>query len=161
MQKINRLNTAGFQIIRQADEWVGSLDRSLLGNFAVDRARLSYYAALSVAREQNPDYPMNNDVSEHVEKLIGFRQDIEAEAEFKFWDNMRYKTVYSGIAWQRDRIDYVNPAEEGEYTARYWRIYHNPEFIHYFEAGVWDVELIKKCVEDGVDPELAMSLSQV
>ena len=38
---------------------------------------------------------------------------------------------------------------------------HGEANIHeYFAAGVWNVEFIRRCIAEGIDPELALEMSK-
>jgi len=69
----------------------------------------------------------------------------------------RIKGIGSG-ALGVNTNDGVGTVFAGEWFNRYAFLYDNPEALPYFELGFFDRDVIKKAVENGIDPALIASV---
>jgi len=151
---------------KHAAEWCDSLNRSVLGVFGVTDSDFIAYTAFNLAFNGNmesEDLPVVQ--ARFVDAVVSeLKQRIKCEfndvqREFTFWcdvdEGVFEKTPlrpYTGQGNSNLRL-----SEKSKQSILYMA-YRYPDFVPYFFIGIWDLDFIARCVEDGVDAEIARSL---
>ena len=138
-----------------ADEYVNELDRSYLGSFAVSDERLiealAKYLLISTGTRMH-----------EVEILVLNRgKDFIAEHEVTFWRYMNHladRELYTRYGLEDKQFDYNQASTGYQLGSRLYEVYTHPEYLRYFEAGIWSHETIESLIAADVDPALAYSL---
>jgi len=139
-------------------EFIAGLDRTPLGVFAVPVEVLAavdahYRCGIEIERGATPTarhYGVFR-VSQMLCERAGIDGTVVA-AEMLFW-----WTVSGSIPDDERYAERMEIHRDG--VSRLLTVYDNPELYSYFAAGIWDVELIRSLIADGVDAELAGSLA--
>ena len=148
-------------------KFVGSLDRSSLGSFAVDEYML-YLADVIQRSLQVLWNAIDNTTSlktDHavktieLQELVGNRGTLLAKvyAELFLW--WKLSGNEKSIAYVKR---YFADGHNGYMLAQMDVL--NTVFLHpkkhdYFVAGVWDVEFIERCISENIDPSIASEMS--
>jgi len=157
------LSTESDEVVSMSERFISSLDRSRIGSFATPLSALRAIdtlhrlTTLSCQPETTePMYEFNKRASQNAlaacEHSGIFRNDVTAE--MFFWWRVHYGDAPDFEAYSSPRAKvFFN-----ESLARLNTVYTHPEMHGYFEAGIWDIDFIERCIVDGVDSELAVSL---
>jgi len=146
-------------VVNAASGWLGDLDRSAIGSLAVPFDVLVIAAALDSVRDSND----NEDIRAALilnslgGRMTGSgRYDSEALTylagiEYGFWWGEHHGVAKPGFIaslnqWSVMRVWMLGKAVE------------SPVRVPYFEAGLDDVVFIDRCIDEGIDPELAVSM---
>jgi len=143
------------EVVSDSNSFIDSLDRSILGRFAVPRDVLS-----EAERAQR---------SGALAVLPG----IASVGGAPWWEQMTalrylgvdgYKAVFAEVAywWSvSDELLLTDGVMEKGWTfdivERLRLVVAHPHMHDYFDNGIWDIVLIERCIADGVDAELALS----
>jgi len=138
-----------------SDSWAAGLDRSSLGVFAVPESILAIVDATKRADEYSSHYKVLGEIHNEFYR----RQ----EAEGVDYDNVYESACLDAelMFWQEKSRGYAFRSREGlednlsQLLMRLDVISEHPEMHSYFEAGIWDLEFIRKCMAGGVDADLA------
>ena len=174
--EIDYANVSTKQIIAKADEvtaeaavWVNSIDRSRLGIFAVpDERFIKYIAELSFFA----NVVCVNDLP-HLEDM--FNKEVDAVLRGRLWAEGDHEAYCEYILWNDERRDesarryaiYTGsdnpdaPLSQNGYAALLYTVYRFPDYLAFFENGVWDMSLIKQCIHENIDPVMAKSLVKI
>jgi len=135
--------------------FIAGLDRSRLGSFAVP---LDVLFANDVA---NRLFILTDGGSELYEDAIArltsalFASDTDnrdVTAEMVFW-----WSVTDDPFMRIRRVQHlIDSFQEG--IEKLLVVYENPDKHEYFDAGIWDVAFIERCIAGDVDVELALTL---
>jgi len=149
---------------KRSREFIASLDRSVLGNFACDEYALglmdvTYRFAASYGRV--PKISSRSGYYAKFDELIdiaGVNTDmsIALRSEILFWW-MKMKDIdmqtYHDTTFGHIEKDVVNRR-----ASELKVISQHPDMHAYFAMDIWDVEFIERCIADDVDAELAVSI---
>jgi len=146
----------------EAEAWLTTLDRERISAFShVDETNLFFlyvnwmarcYGSASLQKalspsSGDPEYA----VIWHAVRVSSVASAIEA----LFWmasDNS--ERVRQSVA-QENRSRWAG----GDLAVEKLNLVYDHQYAHdYFSAGIWDIEFIDRCIEEGIDPELAMTL---
>jgi len=155
-----------------AIDFIGSLDRSVLGSFAVDGEALYLshlvHRYLLVADDLSTSISVG-DMSYGLYDDRASALKLAQETEDLY--NATFPLPYREAAatelfywWSISGDDELVEAEShyGDYQAhnRLALIASSTPLVHsYFAVGIWDTAFIERCTADGVDPELAASMN--
>ena len=153
------------EIRSSARSFIDSLDRSVLGRFAVDEQALYllhlaelYNTKLDELQRQGYDHTPDmtlfqnwrSDTHRALSDLVAHddRDAVAVELDF-WWIRSDYENASASSFWGLS-------SQERE---RLLLISESPEEMHgYFAAGIWDVPFIERCRADGVDSDLASTV---
>ena len=137
--------------------WIESLPRERLGSFAVDFEQLVMMESTIRVEALNKDW-IGTKVPSTYWAGVPYEQMNIIITETYFWylksDNPKL------VRYGEDFLDTLAFSPNGQQVQRVWLerfrlIYHNPAALTYFEAGIWDMDVIQKMISDGVDAALA------
>ena len=139
--------------------FIGGLDRSPLGRFAVPRDVLTEVDTEQRTRALRARGEMVKGYSafyafQYAEDFAEKRgvDYYAAESELEFWWHYVGEPLLESPIQPRD--------EYRDSLSRLYIIAESPVEMHdYFEAGLWDTDFIARCISDGIDAELAKSIS--
>lgn len=150
-----------------ANEWVASLDRSGLGSFAVDAGVLAaasahmrgmrlYGTTRDAATVAGLLFKEITDATYAVAGDGAFGYGQRAKSEAVLWWSMGTKDSTS-----RDCMSVALNTEPfvASEVARLRLVLDYPDFHDYFTAGIWNLDLIERCIAEDIDPSLAADLS--
>ena len=155
--------------LERSREWVAVLDRSVIGNFAVDDEFLVLsHAIASVAVEDFAGSPVNADVRN---TLMGRRYErgstlIASENGIGVTEMVTQGIAEVFVWWGRQGVN-KKFTEQDEYEQFRPRcsfintLINRPERLPYYEVGIHNRSFINKCITDGVDAELAVSMMPI
>jgi len=160
------VDAAYVQLDTEARIWAASLDRERLGSFAVD---LDTFVAVHIHRTLLHRYSPSGGagflgdiakfaVDEAMEDALGYfslEYALRARAEVFYWWSLGFSTKKLRL-WAEHVLE--NDHEYAVYGSRIALMYRHPEYHSFFDAGIWDTALIARCVENAVDPQMAVSL---
>lgn len=144
--------------------FVKGLDRSVLGAFAVDSEPLflcdvkERWKVVKDRLTADGTLPLDDG---------NYRWSADALAEY----GASYEEIYHlfaelyywwGISDDPELVAAVSGEEGKKFTdgiARLATIAAHPEMHDFFYVGIWDTEFIERCITDGVDVDLALSMS--
>ena len=157
----------GEAALRSSGEMVDALDRSPLGTFAIDRKVL-----IAVQARERMDYEqmdkssragwvvddnMHWALQDVGQSLRSVEDYVPLRAEVMFWWSLLDPDKES-IGQTVDIWLQKDPAV-ADAVERLRMVYQNPTKHDFYRAGVWDDSVISHCVEHGIDPSMAISLS--
>jgi len=136
-----------------SDTYVASLDRTSLRAFAFPLEILSAFDTLQRAAMLK-DYSIKSMARERVSELLdehGYALGM-ANVELLFWWRetsepfweLRSKSLDSYFISRIDHYGLINA---------------HPEMHEYFAVDLWGTAFIERCISDGIDAELAVSLA--
>lgn len=135
-----------------------SWDRSVLGRFGIqdfDVLHLMNMACLSYVIGQLDDNSYSQisyKLQRRLEQLHIDRSDVQYELYF-WWQN-------SDDVKLQEYVETMRADEVLAERLRQFELIASHQDKHdYFEAGVWDINFIERCVADGIDPSLALTLA--
>jgi len=140
----------------EARNWISTLPRERLGSFAVDAELLATHTVherISVLEDEDLyELAIEGSIASIGEFLGELEYDgvytrlaARISYEYKMWESMR-QAEKRGVEWE--------PLLSAELDT----VYVNPEMLHYFEVGIWNEEFISRCISDGMDAEIALSV---
>ena len=161
-------------ISESIDRWLGSLDRSRLGFFALPLDVLAAADALGYAKELRRDWEIAvsetepEDATFGIVTALGTRLDqaigrsgmnkanlITSNppiVELMFWWGLTHDYEYHTEA------DVYHSENNARHLDKINLVIDNPEMHSYFAAGIWDVPFIESCIAEGVDPSIALDM---
>jgi len=152
---------------RESRDFVYSLDRSVLGSFAVDSGLLVIADSIQRIDMLHDDVEANNlpaDLDE-LDRILGekmFRskgfKGFGLLPEVCHWwisDGTSAMSRHANALLKRSPEMVSTRAHRLTLAATY------PAMHSFFEADIWDVPFIERCIADGVDIDLALSMSEV
>jgi len=143
--------------MRLSAEWVAGLDRSVLGVFAVADIHLVHADVRARELMQGSD---DIHYMRAMSAAIAVAQ-YEYGAEF-FGEDMEARAEAEWHFWREQSREFGRPQGQSRllptYIKRLRTVNDHPEMYGYFAADIWDMEFIGKCLSDGVDADLAVSL---
>jgi len=157
----NYLPAPLIRLMNNARTWVRNLDREPLGFYAVDENLLAaVYAWQYVSAKDDEQYPL----------LPHFSNKYSAEYRYiygKAKENDIWDAVFELFFWVHKTDDYSLTASGQERTPidmkasgifRVTRVYENPHLHSFFEADIWDMKFIERCIADDIDATMALQL---
>ena len=148
-----------------SDGFVGGLDRTRLGRFAIPLDVLTAEDTLQRigVSEEAGLLPGVSMTSTHYKTMLNKSEGLCKASGIKNRDALN-----EVLFWWRECGDPLWDVDESEEMMEYHKglpklitVYDNPDKHDYFEAGIWDVSFIERCIAEGVDAELASSLRPV
>jgi len=140
-----------------SDAWVAGIDRKSLGSLAVSADILAVADAVKRAGMNE----IKGKLEERLQrKLRGMLADIYVTGDFDIDARVHAEL----LLWQEKTRGYgykqrwrMKP-EELDLVLRLETVLARPEVLPYFESGVYDIGLIDRCLTDGVDPSMAVTI---
>ena len=154
------------QAFSDSCKWVSGLDRSRLGSFAGDATHIAITHALFLVRL---DKYMNYLTATELADQMRADYDNARGATFLNPDEMENLEAEIVMWWHICGDSHmINSTKLFTSSNRITRrvsqlslVYNCPSMVHYFESDVWDVQFIEKCMEGGLDPAIAASMTLV
>ena len=152
----------GITLLDNSRRWAVSLDRSFLGLMAIDVDLLGAMKArvtMEIETERK-DSDGWHYVDKKLRKAIYMAGDETARmndfyAEVYFW--MLLENVQRDI----EHIEYERRFNS-QTNARIGVLFSakkHPEYVTYYEAGIWDEAFIIRCLAEGIDASMALELT--
>jgi len=140
-------------------EFVAGLDRARLGTFAIPVPALEAIDTLQRISTRNQELMMDC-YTPALNKVRGQSADAglpvsACSTELLFW----WDISGDDGGWG-GKFSAGNDTLE-ENIKRLKIVYDNPGMHDYFDADVWDVDFIARCIADGIDADLAVSFSRL
>ena len=141
----------------KSNDFVNGLDRSRLGRFAVPIEALLMIDTLErIDKSIVSESPEGKEFyGERHDRTKYFYSDSKPKmqeilSELFFWWKMHNDPLWAIIPeWD------LNLNEE---SLRLLELYYtHPDMHDFFDAGIWDISFIARCIADGVDVEMATS----
>ena len=154
------------------------LGRNTLGSFATDLSSfVATEALMRFSRLQDATGVWLNNDNRILSRIQQLRTKsihgvFGKEPPIPVYYEYQARVVGEVLAWWEFATDdpmYHNrdlhASDEGygslEWLDRYTFAIRNPNTVKYFEAGITDIALVERCVADGVDVDIALSLQSV
>ena len=139
------------RIERRAKNFVNSLDRSVLGSFASDKDAL----ILELIVQLNGD-TTSRAITELVSSNIELSMSNKgARAEMFFW---LLRSGDKDLIYQARKAAVFDDSAAVQASRRFDVIADNPDMLVFFERGIWDTDFIRKCLDEGIDSQIASDL---
>ena len=168
--------------ILSAEAWFASLDRSIIGSFALDEELITImHASESLKLGSNGRFikpkirsarkiaeirragSQLDAISNMVEQRLGFpgatSQGVLYLAELYFWWERMYPSntgMQRLIAQRKDALKGL-----GEAMSRLHKAADNPDERAFYELGIWDKESIERFTDTGVDASIAADILDI
>lgn len=150
--------------------WVKSLDRSIIGMFAVDEELLAIRYAYEFVNRNSTYFPQL--VTDVLSEMVTARCNVlnipvyqwdDISGEFIFW----WKRGDVPSEWMADYFDRLRTIRENpsfqhltmlDKVANFTTVY--PAMLPYLESDIWDEILIHRFINEGIDPVIAVTLNR-
>jgi len=151
-------------VMARAQKIVGSLDRSALGSFASSPEALTYALAVRIAvvgrmsnlyrllkRKSTLEYAL-------AHKNVSVEEDATARSEMYFWIQDSTDPAMQKLAASTPYTIERDSSRDRDWSERFSLVRSRPDAHGYFHAGIWDIEFIDRCISDGIDVSMALSI---
>jgi len=157
-------------MLAQAREWVDSLPREVLGAFAVDAEALAtekLYSMWVNAYGENRHNELievskltTNAILDALEASDSFLSALDGEVHTSSYDVSTYNTIvdWEMRFWLKQSGEWQDENEQMGEEDFIYIIANNTDKHSFFESGIWDIPFITKCIDDGIDVEMALSI---
>lgn len=136
-------------IFAESKKFVDSLDRSVLGRFVIKDIKLLYICDEIERHFMQVSTPDNTLFQE-------FRGDgvtpVNVRQEIAYW------WWHYGTPEMKSRIN-TKKLYDGIYKLT--NVANHPEMHDYFVAGIWEISLIERLMQEGIDPEIAFAVTKL
>lgn len=145
------------QRLASATQWVNSLDRSVLGKFAIAPERSlvllhAYWITSLQSQQSQHDKDSNYIIARGSEINEMFKDELEdarfTRKELLLWWRMSSDNVL---------MNFVNSSVDAGVIDDLMKVYFNPQYLKYYEVDIWDEAHIKRLIRYDIDPELVTS----
>lgn len=145
-----------------SNDFMDSIDRSILGRFAIPDTELLRLLDMVqrsniIGRLESVSYDYLIDgLYARLSQFNLEREDVRDELFF-WWKNGDDEVLKEYVNKRRAN----DPSYQGlsERLNQFDAISTHQDKHDYFEAGVWDIALIERCIADDIDPSLALTLA--
>lgn len=159
-----------------AREWLAQQPRDKLGVFAIDFELVNAFAASTFLFAENNQVPIKTFKEMSGAVISDWNQAVEngavntrggsftmmayALGEVHFWRKQ------NGLEYSKDVISVQAEWKAIQKVAKEHSkildiLFQNPTYMPYFAVGVTDIKVIKRCIANNIDAQLAMNLKLV
>jgi len=149
------------KLIIESRSYVDALPRDALGTLAVDHDLLVFrnawqlYSDTSLYLTTDKERRIPNFLQGISRQKEFLESDIKhVDMEIAFWKDVHPDGAVSSVSVMSD--NYSSSWKDILST-----VYEFPEILPYFEVGIMDTKFVLQCIDEGIDPSIALDLRTV